>query len=261
MGSKRQRLEQTIAAIQHLHGERAVRFGARVRAADVPHVPTGFTRLDALTGCGGVPIGALTLISGKSTSGKATLAYKTLANAQRATPGGLAALLDLHGATDADYLARCGVDLGRLVLSRPEPARQAIELLIELARQARKHRIAAVLVDDLGPVVADADASRALGTAAPQLALVLQHAGCAVIALAEARPAWQRWIGGGALGALGHNADLHIELSRETWLEHDGELVGYRARAVVGRSRWAPAGQAAPIEIEFNGTVKARNTW
>lgn len=258
MGSKRQRLEQTIAAIQHLHGERAVRVGARPRAVDVPHVPTGFARLDALTGCGGVPIGALTLISGKSTSGKATLAYKTLANAQRAMPGGLAALLDLHGAADADYLARCGVDLGRLVLSQPKPARQAVELLIELARQARKHRLAAVLIDDLGPVVADAAASRALGAAAPQLALVLQHAGCAMIALAEARPVWQRWVGG---GALGHNADLHIELSRETWLERDGELVGYRARAAVARSRWAPAGRAAPLEIEFNGTVKARNTW
>lgn len=261
MGLKRQRLEQTVAAIQHLHGERAVQVGARARPADVPHVPTGFARLDALTGCGGVPINALTLISGKSTSGKATLAYKALAGAQRMAPGALAALLDVHGAADADYLARCGVDLGRLVLAHPKPPRQVIELLIELARQARRHRIAAVLVDDLGPVVADAEASRALGAAAPQLALTLKHAGCAVIALAEAPSVWQRWAGGGALGALGHNADLHIALGREAWLERDGELVGYRARATIARSRWAPAGSSTPVEIEFNGTVKARDTW
>lgn len=261
MGSKRQRLEQTIAAIQQLHGERAVRVGAAARAADVPHVPTGFARLDAITGCGGAPINALTLISGKSTSGKATLAYKTLANAQRANPGGVVALVDLNGAADADYLARCSIDLNRLVVAQPKPARQAVELLIELTRHARKHRIAAVLADDLSPIVADAGAGRALSAAAPQLALLLKHSGCALIALSESPSTWQRWIGGGALGALSSIADLHIELSRETWLERDGELVGYRARAGIARSRWAPAGQSASVEIEFNGTVQARNTW
>ncbi len=107
---------------------------ARVRkstySASIPHVATGFATLDQMTGCQGIPLGAITLLSGRTTSGKLTLAYKLLANAQRASHGGVAytvGLVDLNRTADPDYLARCGVDLEHLLVARPQTSQQAVD--------------------------------------------------------------------------------------------------------------------------------------
>jgi len=101
VSDKRRRLDSTIATIQQQYGSRAVRPARdllqRARR-DIPHIATGFAPLDAITGCHGVPLGALTLLTGPSTSGKATIAYKILASAQ--SPGADTALLDRESARD-----------------------------------------------------------------------------------------------------------------------------------------------------------------
>jgi RecA/RadA recombinase len=64
----------------------------------------------------------MTLLSGRTTSGKLTVAYKVLASAQRSPHGAVAytvALFDLTRTADPDYLARCGVDLDALLVARP----------------------------------------------------------------------------------------------------------------------------------------------
>jgi RecA/RadA recombinase len=203
-----------------------------------------------------VPRNALTLLSGRSTSGKLTLAYKTLACASRAgTTQPLVGVMDLSRATDPDYLARCGVQLKQLVLARPESSAQAAELALSLVQHARKHNIVALLIDDINSLMEHAVAQAQFG---PQLAGLAARSGCAVIALDEARSAWQRLFRD---NAIQQNSALHIELKREAWLERDGELTGYRARAEVVKSRWARGQQSALIAIEFNGTVQARDTW
>src|SRR4029079_1462957 len=83
-GDKTQQLGKTISMLQSRYGPRAVQPARDLPAPALhPHVPTGFARLDDITGCEGVPIGAITLFTGPTTSGKLTLAYKVLANAQQ----------------------------------------------------------------------------------------------------------------------------------------------------------------------------------
>src|SRR5688572_21140837 len=114
----RQRLEQAVAALEDQYGNGVLR-RANELASRVAHVPTGFAALDALTGCGGVPLGAMTLVSGVSTSGKLTIGYKVLAACQQVYPRQTVALVDLHASADPDYLVRAGVDLERLLVVRP----------------------------------------------------------------------------------------------------------------------------------------------
>lgn len=86
-GARRRQLEQTVAALRTRYGDGVLRRASELSSVrSVPHIPTGFGELDALTGCGGVPQGALTLLRGRTTSGKLTLAYKTLASLHRAMP-------------------------------------------------------------------------------------------------------------------------------------------------------------------------------
>ncbi len=278
--SKRRRLENTVTILQRQYGPQAVRKGSDLlRPAPPPHVTTGFPALDAVTGCGGIPLGACTLLSGHATSGKLTLAYKILANAQRGERSQRArhgvALIDLTHSSDADYLARCGVDLERLLLVRPTPDVHPIHLAQELVRS---RRLRMVLVDNLGDLAAQALAppagtgpeqkasqrlpARQLGMELYKLAHLLRDSGCGLLLLDEPSPPWLRWLRLDRSWPARQVAALHIELRRERWLTTAaGELAGYQADAHVLKSRWATGGRRASVDVQFNGTVKARSTW
>ena len=57
-------------------------------------------------GVGGVPRGRITEIYGQESSGKTTLAYHIVAEAQKA--GGIAAFVDAEHSVDAAYAAKLG---------------------------------------------------------------------------------------------------------------------------------------------------------
>lgn len=258
--SKQRRLEHAIASIQQRYGARALRRGDELRERESPHIATGFPALDAITGCGGVPLGAITLLSGRSTSGKLTLAYKLLAHAQR-TPGSAphtVGLLDLSRTADPDYVHRCGVDLTQLLVGRPAPGRAAVELLGDLVRHAG---LRALVVDSLVDLATAQEGLRPFHSLLPRLTQMLRSSGGALIVLDEAHAPWQRWLNWDASQRLRHFAALHIEMQREQWLRRSGELIGYRAQARVLKSRWVQGGRSAAVEIVFNGTVRARETW
>lgn len=261
--SKRRKLESTTAALQRRYGPHALRKGSELaRPALPPHISTGFPHLDALTGCGGIPRGALSLVSGRSTSGKATLACKTLAQAQqaggRATPLDVA-LVDLPHTADPDYLARCGVDLAHLLLARPPATADAVELLLDLAR---RRGLAAMVVHGLATLTAVRPAYVRLNALLPQLAQTVRAAGGALLFVDEPSPPWLRWLNWDRGWAVRRWAGLHIELRHERWISPaEGDFTGYAARARVLKSRWAPSGGETTVEIIFNGTVKAGPAW
>ncbi len=83
MAGRKKNLGQTVEAIQRQHGVKALQQGARHSPKPEVAISTGFPQLDALTGCNGMPLGLMSLMSGHSTSGKLTVAYKLLVNAQK----------------------------------------------------------------------------------------------------------------------------------------------------------------------------------
>lgn len=256
--SKQRQLDSTIAAIQRTHGPRSVRpAGDLVRYRhDTPHISTGFPQLDAITGCNGVPLGAVTLFTGPATSGKSTLAWKVLANAQRTQ--GAVALLDLRRTADPDYLHRCGVDLTRLLVVRPKREEESTPLLLDVVQSGR---VRCIVVNGLLELTADRRLEGRFHAALPRLRQMARTANCAVVLLAEATQRWHRWLNLDNTATERQHAALQIELQRERWLYRQEELVGYAARAQVVRSLWRWGTPATTIAIEFNGTVKARDRW
>src|SRR6202007_1112205 len=72
--------------------------GAQVRCAAIP---TGALSLDLALGIGGVPRGRIVEVFGPESSGKTTLIYHILAEAQKL--GGTCAFIDARPATDPLY--------------------------------------------------------------------------------------------------------------------------------------------------------------
>jgi hypothetical protein len=69
-------LQQTVTALESKHGPGILRSAHDLARRLPAHLSTSFPQLDALTGCGGIPLDSMTILSGRATAGKLTLAYK-----------------------------------------------------------------------------------------------------------------------------------------------------------------------------------------
>lgn len=230
---RRRKLDALVAKLQLDYGPSAIRRAGRAeRTPPVPRIPTSFPELDAALG-GGLPQGRISEIAGTTTSGKLTLAAKTIAAAHRLDRDALAAWLDLPGSCDPDYLHRCGIALDRVLIVRPATDDDALAVVLQLVAS----RTLAVLVCDWTPTAG----------ALAQLNRQLTGSATAVIFLTESAS---------ASVALAHAAAVRIRLQREQWLTRHNDVRGYAGQAEIIKNRLGPAGARVPIRIEFNGTVR-----
>ncbi len=257
---KRKRFESALAQLQQRFGTQVL-VPARSTNPRPSTIPTGFAQLDEALGIGGVPRRFITLLSGRGTTGKVTLAYKVLSHAQwsskrqRLQP---VAILDLNASSDPDYLERCGVHLEHLLLARPQPTEDAINLLMDWLRT---RPLRAILVDNLSDLTRQPHTARYLAAVLPQMQQRLAQSSCALLFVDDWQPAWQSWLQAFTPPAFQQHAAVHIELQHERWLDRAGEVYGYAARALVKRNRWGRANQSVSLAIEFGETVRARSTW
>jgi recombination protein RecA len=214
--------------------------------AGVARISTTFPRLDealgdSRAGKGGVPRGRITEIIGAATSGKVTLAAKVLsaAHSERAA---LVAWLDLNRTCDPDYLHRCGIDLDRLLVVRPEDGLDALTIALHLVES---NTLTALVFDGLSDLPPGHDA--ASSGILERLATVVTRTEAALLFLSELQPENR---------VLAYAATVRLKLSRQRWLARAGDVRGYEARVEIVKNRLGRAGAAVPIRIVFNGTVR-----
>ncbi len=120
-------------------------------ALNVEAIPTGSTTLDLALGVGGVPRGRIVEIFGPESSGKTTLVYHIIAEAQ--ARGGVCAFIDAEHALDPVYARRIGVDTDELLVSQPDYGEQALEIVDILVRSGAVDVVAVDSVAALTPRV------------------------------------------------------------------------------------------------------------
>src|ERR687892_1988021 len=127
-------------------------------AVSVGAVSTGSLSLDLALGTGGLPRGRIVEIYGPESSGKTTLVYHIIAEAQRA--GGIAAFIDAEHALDPEYAKKCGVDIENLYVSQPDTGEQALEIAEALVRSGA---IDVIAVDSVAALVPRAEIEGEMG--------------------------------------------------------------------------------------------------
>jgi recombination protein RecA len=120
-------------------------------AIQVDAIPTGALSLDLALGVGGVPRGRVVEIFGPESSGKTTLVYHIIAEAQ--ARGGVCAFVDAEHAIDPIYAKRIGVDTDELLVSQPDYGEQALEIVDLLVRSGAVDVVAVDSVAALTPRV------------------------------------------------------------------------------------------------------------
>src|SRR6201991_694534 len=113
-------LKGALTQIERTFGAGSImKMGDDAYQVRVAAVPTGAMSLDLALGVGGVPRGRIVEVFGPESSGKTTLIYHVLAEAQKL--GGVCAFIDAEHAMDPLYAERIGVEVGEPLVSQPAP--------------------------------------------------------------------------------------------------------------------------------------------
>src|SRR6187401_3489695 len=120
-------LQGALTQIERQFGKGTVmRMGDEGAQVKVNAVPTGALSLDLALGIGGVPRGRIVEIFGPESSGKTTLIYHVIAEAQ--AKGGVCVFIDTEHAMDPIYAKAIGVDTDELLVSQPDYGEQALQI-------------------------------------------------------------------------------------------------------------------------------------
>ncbi|HEY3019138.1 MAG TPA: recombinase RecA [Solirubrobacteraceae bacterium] len=143
-------LQGALTQIERQFGKGTVmRMGDEGAQVKVNAIPTGALSLDLALGIGGVPRGRIVEVFGPESSGKTTLIYHVIAEAQKL--GGVCAFIDAEHAMDPLYAQKIGVDIDELLVSQPDYGEQALEIADMLVRSGAVDVVAVDSVAALTP--------------------------------------------------------------------------------------------------------------
>ena len=152
-------LKGALTQIERTFGAGSImKMGDDAAQVKVAAVPTGALSLDLALGVGGVPRGRIVEVFGPESSGKTTLIYHVLANAQK--EGGICAFIDAEHAMDPVYAKRIGVDVDELLVSQPDHGEQALEIADLLIRSGA---VDVVAIDSVAALTPKAELEGAMG--------------------------------------------------------------------------------------------------
>ncbi len=161
MNERQRALELALTQIEKQFGKGSImKLGEASARLQVEVIPTGSVTLDVALGIGGVPRGRVVEIFGPEASGKTTLGYHIIAEAQR--EGGVAAFIDAEHALDPNYARAVGVDIDGLLLSQPDSGEQALEIAEMLVRSGA---VDVIVIDSVAALVPRAELEGEMGDA------------------------------------------------------------------------------------------------
>lgn len=215
-------------------------------------IPTNALNLNLALGCGGIPRGRITEIWGKSGTGKTTIMYQTIANAQKL--GLNCVYINMEFGLDVKYAKGLGVDVDSIIFLEPETGDDAMNMIDTFAKTGNVGLICLDSVPALIPKeereieIGDKKKQRGLlaslmSESLRKLAGAVAQGNTALVFLNQLRatmnpygPAYKP--PGGE--ALEFYAGLRLELVKTAVIKQGDEILGSRIKCKIAKNKGGP---------------------
>jgi len=144
------KLNAILANMQKLHGKEAIMLPSRGSGSNIDWILTDSPNINDLMGYG-CPQGRSIEIYGPESSGKTSYACFIVGAFQRA--GQIGAYIDLEHALDHQYANTFGMDINKTLLSQPDSAEEAMNILKNLIIEG----VGVVVIDSTDALVPQAE--------------------------------------------------------------------------------------------------------
>jgi recombination protein RecA len=229
--------------------------------AKLERIPSGIDTFDKMIG-NGLVRGRIHLFTGGFASGKTYISQKVIESAQKS--GGVCVYIDAEKRFDPTWFSLTGVDIDKLIISRPTHGEQALDLSVFYL----KENVDVLVIDSLAalvPMQEDADSmeQQSIGLQPRMLnkafrKIIPANNKTVLIAINQQRQeigtVFHRGIQKKMPGGEGqyYYASLIVDIRRGDWIKSDNHKIGHDIHCVVTKCNFFPPFGESVIPLRYD---------